>query len=149
QELTERFSALVHLRPYIEKLGPCRAIHEDDGAHARTAALIALKSATENISVDPDLNVPLVASWQEKFQVERLSWRKSRLSEVANELNALPPLPVLVTFVHAHAETDEALSLLHWDAAFTLSCCLQGNQLSRLHPPIMDSEDYCVLSEGR
>jgi hypothetical protein len=149
KELTESFSALVHLRPFMKKLGLCRVIHVGDGAHARTAALFALKSATENISVDPVINTALVSSWQAEFQVERLSWRKSRLSEVASELNALPPLPVFVTFVHAHIDTDEALSLLRWDAAFTLSCCMQGKQLSRLHVPSKDSEDFCVLSEGR
>ena len=149
KELTESFSALVHLRPFIEQLGPCRVIHVGDGAHARTAALFALKSTTENISVDPVINVSLVSSWQERFQVERLSWRKSRLSEVAAELNALSPLPVLVTFVHAHIDTDETLSLLRWDAAFSLTCCMQGKQLSRTYIPSTDSEDFCVLSEAR
>lgn len=149
KELTESFSALVHLRPFMEQLGPCRVIHVGDGAHARTAALFALKSATENISVDPVINMSLVSSWQENFQVERLSWRKACLSEVATELNALPPLPVLVTFVHAHIDTDETLSLLRWDAAFSLTCCMPGKQLSRMYVPSADSEDLCVLSEGR
>ena len=60
KEMTESFSALEHLRPLLTTEGPCRVIHVGDGAHARTAALFALKTQAENISVDPLVNVDLV-----------------------------------------------------------------------------------------
>ena len=64
-------------------------------------------------------------------------------------MEALPEMPVLVTFVHAHLPVDEVLAQLRWDAAFTLACCVPGHQLSRRHVPLQAGQDLCVLSEGR
>lgn len=149
KELTESFSALQHLRPRFPEDGPFRVIHVGDGAHARTAALFALKSKAENVSVDPILNLKLVGSWRDRFAVRRLSLRKVRIEEVADELNALPPMPVFVTFVHAHVNVDRVLDLLRWDAAFSLLCCVPGNQLSQRHTVVSEGEDLSVLSSQR
>lgn len=148
KEMTESFSALAHLRPLLPAREPCRVIHVGDGAHARTAAMFALKTQAENVSVDPSLNETLVRAWCSRFGIRRLAWRKARLEEVADELNALPPMPVFVTFVHAHVHVDEVLDRLRWDAAFTLACCKPGHQLSRreIH---REGEDSCVLSDER
>ena len=62
KEMTESFSALEHLRPFLSKGEPCRVIHVGDGAHARTGALFALKTEAENISVDPLINEALAAT---------------------------------------------------------------------------------------
>jgi hypothetical protein len=149
KEMTESFSALQHLRPHLAKQGPCRVIHVGDGAHARTAALFALKTEAENISVDPALNVALVEQWRERFGVRRFAWRKARVQDVAAQLNALPPMPVIVTFVHAHVHVDEVLDALRWDAAFTLACCLPGHQLTKTRVPHQSGEDLSVLSPAR
>jgi hypothetical protein len=148
KELTESFSALVHLRPFLSEPG-CRVIHVGDGAHARTAALFALKSATENISVDPLINEPLVRAWLERFGIRRLSWHKARIEQVAERLNALPEAPVCVTFVHAHVAVDAVLSQLRWDFAFSLACCLPGDQVTHRHELLDRGEDLGVLSNGR
>jgi hypothetical protein len=149
KELTESFSALEHLRPFMPKGQPCRVIHVGDGAHARTAAMFALKTQAENISVDPLINEPLVTAWRERFGVRRFTWHKAPILDVVEQLNALPPLPVLVTFVHAHVAVDAVLSRLRWDVAYTLACCLPGHQLSRQHAPIESGSDPGVLSSGR
>ncbi len=149
KELTESFSALEHLRPFLPKGEPCRVIHVGDGAHARTAALFALKTEAENISVDPLINEPLVTAWRDRFGVRRLSWHKASIFDVVEQLDALPPLPVLVTFVHAHVAIDAVLALLRWDFAYTLACCLPGHQLSSEHTPIASGVDRRVLSSGR
>jgi hypothetical protein len=149
KEMTESYSALVHLRPFLNGGEPCRVIHVGDGAHARTAAMFALKTAADNISVDPLVNERLVQTWREQFGVRRLSWLKASILDVAEQLNALPPMPVFVTFVHAHVRVDEVLSRLRWNAAFTLACCLPGHQLSRQHEPVDAGADACVLSSGR
>lgn len=149
KELTESYSALVHLRPLLPASGPFRVLHIGDGAHARTAAMFSLKTAAENISVDPQLNVRLVEEWQTRFGIERLAFRKARLEDVAEELDALPPLPTFVTFVHAHVQVDDLLSRVRWDAAFTLACCVPGKQLSRKHRMAESGEDRNVLSTGR
>ena len=149
KELTESFSALVHLRPHIQHFGRCRVIHVGDGAHGRTAALFALKSDTENISVDPQVNEPLLKQWQNEFGVRDFSWHKSRIEDVATQINALPPLPTLVTFVHAHVTTDNILKLLRWNAAFALACCLPGRQLTSEHEPAAEGQDLSVLSADR
>lgn len=149
KELTESYSALEHLRPFLPASGPCRVLHVGDGAHARTAALFALKTQADNISIDPVLNVPLLEEWTRDFGIRRLSWHKAPVAEVATQLNALPDMPVLVTFVHAHLPVDEVLAQLRWDAAFTLACCVPGHQLSQRHVPVRAGTDWGVLSGGR
>lgn len=150
KEMTESFSALQHLRPLLDaQPGPCRVIHVGDGAHARTAALFALKTETENISVDPTLNLSLVEAWRERFGIRRLTWHKAEIEQVAEQLNALPRLPVFVTFVHAHVHVDKVLEQLRWDAAFTLACCSPGHQLTQAHVPHQSGDDRSVLSPDR
>jgi hypothetical protein len=149
KEMTESFSALVHLRPFMPKGQPCRVIHVGDGAHARTAGMFALKTEAENISVDPLINEPLVTAWRDRFGVRRFAWRKAAILDVVEQLDALPAMPVLVTFVHAHVGVDAVLSRLRWDFAYTLACCLPGRQLSRQHAPIASGVDASVLSSGR
>jgi hypothetical protein len=149
KELTESFSALEHLRPLIRPNEPLRVLHIGDGAHARTAALFALKTEAENISVDPLVNEPLVEAWRVEFDVRRFGWRKSAIEDVALELSALPAMRTLVTFVHAHVNVDRVLGLLAWDGAFTLACCLPGIQLSATHRIHHSGSDENVLSTGR
>ena len=149
KELSESFSALEHLRPLMKCVGPSRVLHVGDGAHARTAALFAVKTSADNISIDPLINEPLVRAWRDEFAIERFAWRKSRLDSQAAELNALSVMPVFVTFVHAHVNIDLELASLRWDAAFTLACCIPGSQLSRAIAPHRCGSDKNVLSEDR
>jgi len=149
KELTESFSALVHLRPFMKRLAGCRAIHIGDGAHARTAALFSLKTESENISVDPVINERIVSSWRDEYKIERFSWRKSRIEDSIEELNGLSPDPVVVSFVHAHVDVDLVLKDLRWDVAFTLACCVPGKQLTRAYTPHQEGEDLGVLSSDR
>lgn len=149
KELTESFSALVHLRRFLAGDGPKRVVHVGDGAHARTAALFALKTKAENVSVDPLVNTPLVEAWRDQFHVERFSWKKARAEDATAELNALPPMPTFVTFVHAHVCINRILANLHWDAAFTLACCLPGNQLTSAYAVVDSGLDENVLASGR
>ena len=148
KELTESYAALLRLRPYLTDGGPCRVLHVGDGAHARTAAMFCLKTQAHNVSVDPQLNIPLVDAWRARFGIHRLECRKARIEDVAAELNALPPMLTLVTFVHAHVSVDDVLARLRWDAAFTLACCVPGKQLSQKHL-FASGIDRHVLSEGR
>jgi hypothetical protein len=136
KEMTESFSALEHLRPYLPAAGPCRVIHVGDGAHARTGAMFALKTQAENISVDPLTNVELVEGWRERFGVRRFSFYKAPIDEVIAELNALPEMPVLVTFVHAHVQVDRVLDQLRWDAAFSLACCVRDSDKTHGSSPV-------------
>jgi len=124
-------------------------IHVGDGAHARTGAMFSLKTQAHSVSVDPGLNVPLVEGWRDRFGIRRFDWRKARIQEVIVELNALPAMPTLVTFVHAHVAVDAVLAELRWDAAFTLSCCHEHHQLSRTHPVHASGADMSVLSVAR
>jgi len=149
KELTESFSALEHLRPLIRPGEPLRVLHIGDGAHARTAALFSIKTHAQNVSIDPVLNEPLVEAWRDQYGIERFAWRKARIEAVAAELNDLPPMRTLVTFVHAHVGVDRVLALLRWDAAFTLACCLPGSQLSATHHIHHRGTDSNVLSVGR
>jgi len=149
KELTESFSALEHLRPLIRADEPVRVLHIGDGAHARTAALFSIKTNARNISVDPVLNEPLVEAWRDQYGIERFEWRKARIEAVAAELNALPPMRTLVTFVHAHVGIDRVLAQLRWDGAFSLACCRPASQLSTTHRIHHRGMDPNVLSVGR
>jgi len=149
KELTESYSALVHLRPFMLGPGPYRVIHVGDGAHARTGAMFSLKTPTENISVDPQLNLALVETWRERFGIRRLDCRRARIQDIAADLNALPPMTTLVTFVHAHVPVDDVLEQLRWEVAFTLACCHPIRQLSRCHTIRSSGSDTSVLSSAR
>jgi hypothetical protein len=149
KELTESYSALEHLRPLLRRGEPLRVLHIGDGAHARTAALFSIKTSAENISVDPVLNEPLVRAWRDQYAIERFAWRKARIEAVAAQLAELPPMRTFVTFVHAHVSVDRVLSLLRWDAAFTLACCVPGSQLSATHRVHHSGTDFNVLSVAR
>jgi len=149
KEMTESFSALEHLRPLIRHGEPLRVLHIGDGAHARTAALFSLKTGAENISVDPQLNEPLVEAWRDLYGIERFEWRKSRIEDAVAELAELPRVRTFVTFVHAHVGVDRILALLRWDAAFTLACCHPTSQLSSRHRIHHQGTDANVLSPSR
>ena len=149
KEMTESYSALVHLRPLIRPGEPLRVLHVGDGAHARTAALFSIKTGAENISVDPQLNEPLVEAWRDLYGIERFAWRKARIETVAAEIAKLPRMRTFVTFVHAHVGVDRVLALLRWDAAFTLACCTPTSQLSERHRIRHSGSDSNVLSPGR
>lgn len=149
KELTESYSALVHLRPFMSGAGPHRVIHVGDGAHARTGAMFSLKTLAHSISVDPGLNVPLIEEWRDRFCIRRLDCRKARILDVIAELNALPVMPTFVTFVHAHVAVDDVLTRLRWDAAFTLACCHVHHQFSQSHRVHASGADMSVLSVAR
>jgi hypothetical protein len=149
KEMTESYSALEHLRPLIRHGEPLRVLHVGDGAHGRTAALFSIKTGAQNISVDPVLNLPLVEAWRDQYEIRRFECRKARIELIAEELRELPPMRTFVTFVHAHVHVDRVLGLLHWDAAFTLACCLPASQLSELQHIHQRGTDLNVLSPGR
>lgn len=106
KEMTESFSALCHLRPLMLKGRPCRVIHVGDGAHARTAALFALKSEAENISVDPLLNEPLVEAWRARYEVRRDLLKH----HCAVPITAVPTAAVPIAVVLALASCAEGFS---------------------------------------
>lgn len=152
KELTESFSALVHLRPFMRDHENLRVIHVGDGAHARTAALFCLKTKAQNISVDPVLNLALVDQWRRRYGIVGLERYKARVEDVAATLNALPEAHTLVTFVHAHVAVAEVLASLRWNVAFSLACCLPGKQLLRSCADYVvhaEGQDQNVLSSGR
>jgi hypothetical protein len=150
KELTESYSALVHLRPFLAAgEGPYRVLHVGDGAHARTGAMFSLKTQAHSVSVDPQLNLPLVEQWRERFGIRRLDCRKARIQDVTDELNALPAMPTLVTFVHAHVDVDAVLAKLRWSVAFSLACCYPDQQLSRQQTIHGSGTDMSVLSPKR
>ncbi len=149
KEMTESFSALVHLRPHFPSVQPFRVVHVGDGAHARTGALFALKTRAQNVSIDPELNLSLVSNWQQTYGVERFTFHRSRIEDAYDVLDSLPPMPQVVSFVHAHVDVDAVLARLDWHAAFTLACCVPGRQLTRSHLIADDGEDFGVLSDER
>jgi len=149
KEMTESFSALEHLRPLIRAGEPLRVLHIGDGAHARTAALFSIKTGAVNISVDPQLNEPLVEAWRDLYGIARFEWRKSRIEDAVAQIAELPRMRTFVTFVHAHVGVDRILALLRWDAAFTLACCSPTSQLSSRHRIHHEGSDANVLSPGR
>jgi hypothetical protein len=149
KELTESYSALVHMRPFMLAPGPCRVLHVGDGAHARTGAMFSLKTRAQSISVDPQLNLALVESWRQRFGIRGLICKRARIQDIASELNELPPMRTLVTFVHAHVPVDDVLRQLRWDVAFTLACCHPTRQLTRCHTIHSGGSDPSVLSGAR
>src|SRR5260221_8914608 len=120
KEMTESFSALEHLRPLIREGEPLRVLHIGDGAHARTAALFSIKTGALNISVDPQLNEPLVEAWRDLFGIARFESREWRIQDAVEELRELPRMRPFRAVAPARRRGDPTPSLLPRDAALTL-----------------------------
>jgi hypothetical protein len=107
------------------------------------------RAEVASVAVRTESNVPLVETWPDRFGIRRLDFRKARIEDVIAELDALPVISTLVTFVHAHVAVDDVLSRLRWDAAFTLACCHVRRQLSRSDRVRASGTDMRVPSPAR
>ena len=54
-----------------------------------------------------------MSGWKSEFSIRRLELRAHGIQAVVAELNALPRIPTLVTFVHAHVSVDDVLRELN------------------------------------
>lgn len=148
KEFTESYAAFQHLRGWLRQDTEWQVLHIGDGAHARTAALFAfLAPNTKNLAIDPNTNLERVREWRDRFSVERFHVADCDAESI---VHLTPDLPTLVTFVHAHVDTDAVLDALpRWDAAFTMACCQPGKQLSKRQRIVREAQDWHVLSEQR
>lgn len=145
KEFTESYAAHVHLGAWRGQ--PLKVLHVGDGAHARTAALFAYMTRHDNIAIDPAIDENVIGSWKQCFAVQRFGWFRGRIEDYPlEEVEG----PVLVTFVHAHVDTDAVLRRLgdRWMAAYTNACCKPGQQLSSL-ACVQSGEDWRILSPER
>ena len=160
KEWTESWAALHKLRKYHST--PTTVLHIGDGAHARTAALYAFHTKHLNVSIDPRANPATVARWEHELgiEVERLLVVPARAEDVvAREArNAWAPTgkPLLLTFVHAHVNTEKILALIPthmWAAAYVSACCEPQAQLIRQDSSVArvvdQGEDWTILSPER
>lgn len=146
KEFTESYAALYHLRKSLVRIPEILTLHIGDGAHCRTGALFAFMTRTRNLSIDPAVNQVVVDAWREKYGVQRLDYKKIRIEEFPlEEIEE----PCLVTFVHAHVNTDQVLKRIpNWKAAYINVCCHPKEQLANNN--IMDSGyDWAILSPER
>lgn len=145
KEFTESYSALRHLRPWQSV--PKTVYHIGDGAWARTAAMFAFMTKHMNIAIDPITNVGNVSAWQDRFMVDRFYYAPLRVEDY--QFTAYQPC--LVTFVHAHVDTDAVLDRLgdRWVAAYTCACCEPEKQLGRKYKAHKEGEDWGILSPER
>ncbi len=148
KELTESYAAYKKLYRYHKhaKL----VLHVGDGAHCRTAALFAFMTPHDNISIDPVVNEDVCSQWRDRFSVRRFAWSKCRVEDYPLEALQAHEGGILVTFVHAHVDTDAVLRRLGnaWMAAYTCACCQPAKQLGVMDAS-EDGEDWCVLSGER
>lgn len=150
KEFTESYAALHHLKKMIIFKNPnYRVIHIGDGSHARTAALFAFLSRTNNISVDPAADEKVILPWMKKWGVQRFSFISKKIEDAIEELSR-DDVPTILTFVHAHVDTDWVLDRMKWDAAFVMPCCKPKSQLSQKSKNIIfDGLDWAVFSPQR
>lgn len=151
KEFTESYSAFHNMRRSFDSGLPWQVIHIGDGAHARTAAMFAhLARNSINISIDPDLHWSRVKAWQDRFGVKRFVPIKGRAEDVIPKLGLYEGRPTMVTFVHAHVNVDNILSMIPgWNVAFTMACCQPRHQLSSSTSVVEEGQDWNVLSEER
>lgn len=160
KEWTESWAALHKLRRWHKT--PTRVLHVGDGAHARTAALFAFHTKHDNVSIDPQANIAAVAGWAHDagVMVERLAMRRGRAEDSvrAEAVNCweIYRQPLLLTFVHAHVNTEKILSLIPpglWRAAYVSACCEPLAQLvpatSKVASIVEQGEDWSILSPER
>ena len=120
KEISESYAAFDKLRPWQGE--PLTAVHVGDGAHCRTAALFAFMTKHANVSVDPAIRMDKVRAWIAEHDVQRLYLANVKFEDLP--LESLSG-PLLLTFVHAHVDTDEVLARLEgkWRAAYVSACC--------------------------
>lgn len=145
KEISESYAAFDKLRPWQGELST--VVHVGDGAHCRTAALFAFMTKHSNVSVDPAIQMEKVSTWMLDHSVRGLLLAKSKIEEFPIEELAGP---LLLTFVHAHVDTDEVLARVEgkWHAAYVSACCEPHRQLSR-GKVIDEGEDWAILSPQR
>lgn len=144
KEFTESYSALKHLARW--KGIPKTVYHIGDGAYARTAALFAFFTQHNNIAVDPLTDVSKCAAWRDEFAVRRYQFVRQKVEDYQ-----FGDEPCLVTFVHAHVDTDSVLDRLgdSWVAAYTCACCQPFQQLGSKYAPLDEGDDWGILSPQR
>lgn len=145
KEFTESYAAHKWMSRW--RSHPKTVFHVGDGAHCRTAALFAFMTRHTNIAIDPQVREEFVGSWKHRFNVERFYWFKGRVEDYPLED---VPGPCLVTFVHAHVDTDKVLKRLgnKWVAAYTNACCEAERQLGQMEA-LESGEDWSILSPQR
>lgn len=151
KEFTESYAALHHLRPSLKRFDPqtTMILHIGDGAHCRTGAVFAFMTKFINISIDPQINEKRMAEWCDKFKVRNLWWSKKRIEDFPLETYFALLAPRIVTFVHAHVQTDQVLARVpNWKAAYVNICCHPKEQRSRL-PAVAEGYDWAILSPER
>lgn len=145
KEMSESYAAFDKLRPWQQE--PMTVVHVGDGAHCRTAAMFAFMTKHNNVSVDPAISIEKVSAWVAEHSVRRLYPANGKIEDFPlEELSG----PLLLTFVHAHVDTDEVLARLEgkWRAAYVSACCEPHRQLSR-GKVIEEGEDWAILSPQR
>lgn len=147
KEMTESYAAMHHLRRSLTHHIPeCLVLHIGDGAHCRTGAMFAFLSKARNICIDPNVNPDVMTPWMARWNVQRLSWFAGRVEDFPlEEIDE----PCLVTFVHAHVNTDAVLRRIpNWRAAYVNPCCHPNEQRSR-GTVVAGGHDWAILSPER
>lgn len=144
KEITESYSAFSKLKKYLKS--GITIIHVGDGAHCRTAAMFAFLTKTNNIAIDPQINIEVVEEWKRKWNVKRFHYFKSKIENIClDSLN-----PSMLTFVHAHVDTEKVLNNCStWKLAYTLSCCQPHKQLTKNYSLLKEGENFCIFSPHR
>lgn len=146
KEFTESYAALHHLRKSLTRIPECLVIHVGDGAHCRTGALFAFMSQTDNLCIDPIVNEDVVSEWAREYSVRRLRYARTKIEDYPLEEITEA---CLVTFVHAHVNTDEVLARIpNWHAAYINPCCHPQQQLSN-GVAVDSGNDWAILSPER
>lgn len=145
KEITESYAAKHLLRNILRTHPGIEVVHVGDGAHARTGAMFAMTTSADNVSVDPQTNLSVVHAWQNRWNIQRFHAVASRVEDYK-----FSDKPKLLTFVHAHVNTDEVLSQAkNWIAAYVLTCCHPSQQMSTKYIVDDQGEDWRILSPQR
>ena len=146
KEFTESYAALHHFRRSFKVLPECLVLHIGDGAHCRTGALFAFMSRTRNVCIDPGIHPEILVPWMERYRAQRLAWFAVKVEDYPLEDVTET---CLVTFVHAHVNTDAVLKRIpNWLAAYVNVCCHPDEQRTKL-PTDDAGYDWAILSPER
>jgi len=168
KEITESYAAFSCMKK-ICQISNFNWLHIGDGGYTRTAAIFAFLSKTNNVSIDPALNIDKFNKWLEKFSNRPIRGiipiKKKFQDTILDDINLIDwgdyetinSKPVNITCVHAHVNLEEVDTWYpYWYYLYTNPCCnpekqtfseqyMKDNNIIK----IMDKINLGILSDKR
>lgn len=131
KEISESYSAYHQLKK-ICNIFNLNWLHIGDGSRARTGALFTFLTKSDNISIDPNIRLDILQTWNEKWNVIGLDFWNCKFEDF--DIEYLKSFfdnskKYSITCVHAHVDLEEVdKKFPNWKYLYTSVCCYPSKQ---------------------